>query len=508
MYILGLYSDGDYFKVSLIQKKYGKRRLEFIKEIKKGAFHLAHLKKALEQKGAFFNKNIEVVTAINPEELFVQKFSFPVKGRSKVLKALKFRLSDEDIYFEKGSYFIPIFQKKGNQTEVALYGYTKEAMHSHEEEIKHLGIETHIVSTIPKAFERFIDLFAKVEQPFFLFHLGWETSFFYFVSNKEVKREVSFRCGLKNIVDAVQKDHILTENVDMQRIQELFIESIDQEKKNDSTRLFFEIEKEISRAWTFILEEEKKAQEVFSVLFTGYSDFSRELKPYLPPIDFQEVVLTPHLEYTSSQLASYAIEIGLALEGAISSVTPLQLAQGEMIPYAQKKRVKKSLITFATLLTLSCGVLFVSLNSILSVKKGELKERYERAISELDEKAHLDIDYKNLGSKRKLLQNEAKKLQEKQKILEGPFPFSSVLEWIAKCDQSSFIVENIEYRIVQAPSLEDPLGGYIVEVAIQIEKNEHGWDEFFLKKGENVFFDREPEYEEKTKSSIVRLRLK
>ncbi len=510
MYVLGLYSDGDYFKVSLISKKRGKTRLEFIREFKKDVTNLNTLKKILDKKVSFLGSGIEVVSSLPTEEIFIKKIAFPVTGKRKILKALKFRLSSDEVYSDEDRCFVPMFNSKDGETEVTLYGYTKEAMDGHIQDIKTLGIDSEWISTISRGLERFVNFFAPTTRPFFLFHLGWETSSFYLFSNGEIKREVSFKLGLKNIVDAVQKDHGVIENVDMQKMQDLFIQSIESEKINTSTSIFFEMEKEISRGWTFIVEEEAIAAEVSLVLFTGYSELSRELKPFLPSIDFEEILITPHLEYSSTQITSYAIEIGLALDRIVSDEKTLQLGEGKCIPFAQQKKAKKLLYQYTTLSLITGFFVFCVFEAMFMKKRAEFKNRYEHAVAEIEAYSNLKVKdtFNDLRETRKKLEKAVKQQKERNKVEEGKVPFAAIMEWIDMIKVEGFIIENLEYTVIQ-----DPLEGFIVELVFILEKPEDPEkSDFFMNWAQNpihgMVFDTSPEIEESEKNIIYKVRLK
>ncbi len=471
MYVLGLYSDGDYFKVSLISKRRGKIRIEFIKEFKKSIDNLNALKRILEKKTSFFHPTIEIVSALPSEEVFLRKFMIPLTGDRKVRKALEFQLSSDELYSEEDRYFVPLLKRKGKETEVNLYGYTKEAMEGHLQDVKTLGIDSEWVSTVSRALERFVQFFAIQTESFFLFHLGWESSSMMYFSEGEMKKETSFKIGLKNIIDAVQKDQVILDSVDMHKMQELFIEAIEENKETHATEVFFEVEREISRAWTYIMESEKIALGVNKILFTGYAEFSRELKPYLPPLDLEEIKLLPHLEFSVSQLSSYAIEIGLALDRVVSDKQTLQLGEGRFIPFAQKKKAKKYLSRYVGLSLLSSLMIFFMLNTCFIKKELKLKKRYESAVFSIDglegdKKRKISYTPKGMLETKKALAGVIKGQKLKDKIGKGPTPFASLEKFLTSSQFEQYYVDEISYEVVKGPDDANPLQEYIVDVTI------------------------------------------
>ena len=471
MYVLGLYSDGDYFKVSLISKRRGKIRIEFIKEFKKSIDNLNALKRILEKKTSFFHPSIEIVSALPSEEVFLRKLMIPLPGDRNVRKALEFQLSSDELYLEEDRYFVPLLKRKGKETEVNLYCYTKEAMEGHLQDVKTLGIDSEWVSTVSRALERFVQFFAIQTGSFFLFHLGWESSSMMYFSEGEMKKESSFKIGLKNIIDAVQKDQIILDSVDMTKMQELFIEAIEENKESHATAVFFEVEREISRAWTYIMESEKTSAGANKILFTGYAEFSRELKPYLPPLDLEEIKLSPHLEFSVSQLSSYAIEIGLALDRVVSDKQTLQLGEGRFIPFAQKEKAKKYLNRYLGLSLMSAMMIFLMLNTCFMKKKLHLKNRYESAVVAIDhlegeKKRKISYTPKGMLETKKALAGVIKGQKLKDKIGKGPMPFARVAKFLASCQFEQYQVDEVSYEVVKSPDESSPLQEYIVDVTI------------------------------------------
>lgn len=518
MYVLGLYSDGDYFKVSLLSKKGKSVRIEYIKEFKKNISNLNALKKFIDSKASLFGKKVEVVSALPSEELFIKKITIPLRSIRKVRKALDFQLSSEDIYFDEGRFFVPMYKKKEKETLVTLYGYTKESMEGHLHDIKTLGIDSEWVSAVSRSLERFVQFFIVEKESFFLFHLGWESSSFYFFENREIQKEASFSVGLKNIIDAVQKDNTLAELVDVTKVQELFLDAIEGGHKSACMTVFAEIEKEISRAWTYMIDSTEYANTTDKILFTGYSEFSKEIKTYLPPIDLEEIMLTPHLEFSSSQIGSYAIEIGLALDRVMSDKQTLQLGGGKFIPFTQKKKAVRHLYRYVGLSLLSALMVFFTVDAYFIKKKSALKNRYEEAsgaIASLSGKDTIKFSTKTktLGKNRKKLLDLIKNQSRKDKISKGPVSFCWLSKWMEKLNIEDDSIAEISYEIVQQPDSVAPLQDYIVEVNFlftcpnSIEKAR-----VFKEKTEQEFdginFDRAPEIIGSEERAMVTMRVK
>lgn len=517
MYILGLHSDGEYFKVCLLHRKGKKIRIEFLKEFKKNITNLNVLKKILDKKLSFLNPSVEVVSALSSDEVYIKKLIIPFGSLRKVKKALDFKLSSDELYQDSDRYFVPSYKKMGNETVVTLYGYTKEAMESHLQEVKTLGIDSEWISTVTRAFERFVKYFTPVDRAFFLFHLGWETSFLFFVDNQEISKEVSFTFGLKDVIDAVQKEQVDLDNFDMQIMQDIFFKTLEDGKEGAIRDVFFEFEREISRAWTYMVENHKKAKEASCILFTGYGEFSAQLKEHLPPIDLTEIHMTPHLDYTNAQLKSYAVEIGLALDRALSDSQSLQLAKGEFLPTIQKVKAKKDLTRYGLVSIMGIAMFFFTVDAYFIKKKSTLRHRYKNAVAEiydLQNKKCPNISFrdKSLKLMRKKLALMVKKQKEKTKLGEGPQGMVSVINWLQLCVGKEFALERFDYFISESPGI-DGASDYVLslEVALRKGENTENFDGLLGRlsqsKGE-ISYIEEPQFEVCDDEMTVRVKVK
>jgi hypothetical protein len=292
-----------------------------------------------------------------------------------------------------------------------------------------------------------------------------------YFSEGEMKSEVSFKVGLKNIIDAVQKDQVLLDSVDMTRMQELFIKAIEENGQTHATEVFFEVEREISRAWTYIMETNTSGSEVNKILFTGYAEFSRELKTYLPPLDLEEIKLLPHLEFSALQLSSYAIEIGLALDRIVSDKQTLQLGGGKFIPFAQKKKAKKYLTRYVSLSLISGLMIFLMLHTCFFKKQQNLKRRFESAVIAIDllegdKKRKISYTPKGMLETKKALAAVIKGQKLKDKIGKGPPSFTSVAKLLVSPLFEEYLLDEVTYEVIKSPDKDSPLQEYIVDVTI------------------------------------------
>lgn len=449
MYVLGLYSDGNYFKISLISKKRGKVRVEFLKEFNKATCTFEVLKKSIEKEGRFFKKGVEVATALPLSEVFIKNITLPLVNQGQVYRALDLELSLDGDFLEGGRVYVPKLRKKEGETEVTLFAFTKESMENHLQAIEKLGVNPDAVSTISAAFVRFSSFCNLPKTPYYLFHFGWETSSIHFFDQGEILQEASFSIGFKHIIEAVQKDQLLLDAVDMERVQELFLTALEEKKGSVIRECFTKIEKSISRIQKYISDKDARAEQVDTIVFTGYSEFCRAIKSYIPQINMKELVPS-HEEYTPRQLGSYAIEIGLALDLIQSDDKTLQLAAGDFTPKGQKIKAKKRVQKFFGALSLCVTAISISVYSFFSIKESQLATRYDIAIAKLERfteaKAERFYPAKdNFLKNRKALNNAIKAKIDKDQIRANPILFSSISLWFSSFLPEGFSFDQIEY---------------------------------------------------------------
>jgi hypothetical protein len=448
MYVLGLYSDGNYFKVSLISKKKGKIRIEFLKEFNKGTCNLDFLKKNIDKERGFFNNGVDVVTALPLHDVFIKKFVIPLTNESQVYKALELELSMDEDFLSGGRFYVPKLTKKGGETEVILFAYTKESMEKHLLSIENLGVDPDQVSTVSSAFTRFASFCNLPAIPYFLFHLGWETSSVHFFYEGEIAEEASFTLGFKHIIDAVQKDQLLIDSIDMDKVQELFLTAIE-EKRGVVRECFTKFDKSITRIQKFISDKDPRAGEVEMIVFTGYSEFCRALKDHIKQINLKELVPT-HEDYTPKQLSGYAVEIGLALDKIASDKQTLHLGGNAFIPKGQRIKSKKRAMRFAGSLVLSSVVMFASIYTFFSAKETQLEKRYDLAVSKIETftetKAASFHSVKGMLRKnRKPLTAAIKNKLDRDRVDAAPVSFFVISKWFHTFLSESFSFDEIEY---------------------------------------------------------------
>ncbi|MCH9617775.1 MAG: hypothetical protein SP4CHLAM5_04420 [Chlamydiia bacterium] len=449
MYVLGLYSDGNYFKVSLISKKKGKIQIEFLKEFNKGTGNLDILKKNIGNDRAFFKQEIDVVTALPMHEVFIKKIIIPLANQGQVYKALELELSTDEDFLSGERFYVPKLVKMGDQTEVTLFAYTKESMERHLLSIESLGVDPDQVSSVSSAFTRFTAFCNLPSSPYFLFHLGWESSSIHFFYQGKIAEEASFSLGFKHIIDAVQKDQLLIATIDMDKVQELFFTALEEKKGSFVRELFTKLDKSITRIQKFICDKDTRANEVEAIVFTGYSEFCRSLKDCIAQIDLKEFIPT-HQDYTPAQLSGYAIEIGLALDKIASDKQTLQLGGGFFTPKGQRLKSRKHAMRFAGGLALFSVVMFSSIYTFFSMKEAQLEKRYNLAVSKIATYTGAKTEYFQsvkglLRRNRSRLTTAIKNKQEKDRAHADPVSFLSISKWLNTFLLESFSFDQIEY---------------------------------------------------------------
>lgn len=154
MYILGLHPDGNQFRAALLNCQKGKSKIIFTKEFEDPAF----LKKSLLKEANYREKQLEVVTALSSDEVFIRNFEFPMSQRKKVLEALPFQIESVLPFSQEGSTLLPQFYARKQSTAVTLYSFRNETLKRHLEELQPIGIDPDLVICVPAALLRFAEV--------------------------------------------------------------------------------------------------------------------------------------------------------------------------------------------------------------------------------------------------------------------------------------------------------------------------------------------------------------
>ena len=440
MYVLGLHLDGNYFKVCVLSKKGKEVRIEFLKEFNKDVADLSGLKASLDKKKKLFDSPLEVVSALSQGEVFVRKMEVPFIREKDVHKAVEAKISFEDGE-EEEVYHLTRLQKGKGSTNATVYSFAKKNLEEHYAFIENLGISAEHVTSVEAALERFGQFCGVKDAPYFHFHLGWESSSLYFFEKGKLVEGSFFSFGFKEVVEAVQKDHLLLEEVEVEGVQKLFLQSLREAKEGVVHETFVKLKHSLARVRGYI-ERKVEVPGETKVLFSGYAEFSRLLKGEIEEISKKEFI-PHHKDFSPLELSAYAIEIGLALdrtekgEGVQLSVEPC-LSTGKK--KSRKKRAARLLLQGMASALLFVGTAFL----VVTQKEVGLEKRYQKAFALI--KKH--TGKKHLARDNKALLTAVKQKEKEAQAMMGPIPFYTLSNWFTSFLGEGEMFDAIEYRAI------------------------------------------------------------
>ncbi|MBM3201231.1 MAG: hypothetical protein FJZ56_02350 [Chlamydiae bacterium] len=364
MDILAIRAEKEYVKFVLMEFHRKKIRLVSMKECKKDLIDI-------DAKKAY------IASALSPEDVLVRKIDLPLKSRQAIKKALPFQI--ESLIPEEAKVITKLLPKK-TSTEVHLYAFRETKVKKHLLEMQQMGFDPIFVTSIPLALEQFAKQFLPKKERLIVMHFGWQES--YYIDIKEQTSRV-VRFGFKDLLDAVEIKYLKTDNLSATQLLSLVPEMV-------ASRLAKEHER--------VLDALKKNSdtEVFSIAYTGHKEAARALLQK----DIEEVDIVSHLEFDEEMIASYAVEIGIAL----ATETSLQFRQNS-------KRAKKELKRALYQVMLAASFTFFTLFSF--VHHEYIQEKKEIG------KLYQDVSFSQQMNLDQIKKEYVKRKQEAARVLKG-----------------------------------------------------------------------------------------
>jgi hypothetical protein len=392
MYVLGVHSDGDYFKVALIKNTKKKTRIVFLEEFKKDIVDLNHLRERLLREPNLKIEELEVVSLLNPDEVFTKNLTFPFKNKSAIYKALPFQLEK---LFPMSSEHITThaeIEKEGKGANVTLYSYFNETLDLHLEDIQTLGLESDSVTAVSKAILGFKKFFIGKEESAVIFYLGWEKSYIVYTGNNTFKENLLIELGFKHFIDAAREDFSSINQIDSEFIKKEIRNFFSKELLEGALKeVFQKLQKNLFRSFEYIKKKEKL--EEVQLLVLGYSDIADAFVSGLKSGVSLILEISPHLEFCREDLKAYAIEIGAALEVSENPERHFEFRSNHSISEKWVKKIETKKKLFFSL-ALCFSLITTSLSfAFLIFKQREIKRDFSELVKKAGEKP---IHYKKM----------------------------------------------------------------------------------------------------------------
>ena len=474
MYILSIHPDGEYFKVTLLSQKGKKMKIEFMSDLRKDIVDLNQLKRKIDLVTRGREDSIEVISALDPEEVFVRSLELPLRRRRSIMKALPFQLEKLLPFSQEYSTTLPIIKRLQKSSEIILYSFLNETMDDHIQNIKTFGFTPDWVSTVPRGLLRFAKTFAAESENCLMFHLGWARSYLVAISGGEEIFSTPISIGLKDFIDALKDDFRTSDEVSLSLL-EVEIERCSKESDSESQMSFVlqEVEKQIYRVIEF-LKRNNKLADCKGVIFTGYTETVKKISKWMDAFPGECIDLIPHLEYETKEVAAYALEIGLAIDCLERGSQSVQLRVGAYMPKRLYQKVKKRSKIFIGLSCLTSLLIFATIVSFHVKREVGLKERFSRIVNlsgaDMNRFPFLQKTFVRREELKKGIADLVKGLKTvklEDGLVNEPTLVNETFEWFYPHLTNEITIVNIHYQLSTYPIASDPQKEYAVEYTLR-----------------------------------------
>ena len=468
MYVLGIHPDGDYFKVALLKCSGKKSRIIFLQEYKKDILDLNQLKRKILKETKYKQEDIETISALTPEEVFVKNISFPFTSKSSVMKALPFQMEKLLPFSEEHVITIAQIKRGKKESNVTLYTFFNETLQSHLQDIKTLGFDSDTVSTVSKALSRFKSYFVKERQTVTLLYFGWEKSYLIYVDGEETKHSLVIEVGFRMLIDAAKEDYPDVAEIDFTFLKKEIVKYFKKELCEGQVKdVFLKLWKGLARSFEYIKKKETLSH--LDLVHLGYSAISEDMTNNMSEVSTKSIDISPHLEFDRQQLKSYAIEIGLALDSSQADKNKIQFRIGEFAPSKQIAKIKRKIRALLGLSIICSVVTFVLMTLFFVKKEALIRERFNYITTLGYDKPKSYSGIQKAFFSANQFQKEMDLFLEKirgQKqeggFLKEPLLVSECLKEITK----EIRPKEIQYELLSYPTLEKSKEGYIAKLVI------------------------------------------
>ncbi|MCH9612178.1 MAG: hypothetical protein S4CHLAM102_06620 [Chlamydiia bacterium] len=510
MYALGIHSDGDYMKCALIKGRGKRLHIECLEGFDKEIFNTGQLEKALFNKTGIDDlfEKVPTASALSSKDLFIRSLKLPLTKKEAIYNALKYQVEEISPFQAAESTVVPLIapdpSEKGH-SRVTMFAFRDEVMQTHIDGVKGLGIKPSWVACVPTALQRFAGFFAEGEKGVIVFYFGWSITEMVLVIDDMIISSTHIEIGLKDFYHAMSIDSPDCGEFDLDALKEEmhYFGALNTEKSN-LYQLLENYYQRVSRAMEYFAEQEQGTE--VGILYTGFLDAIDFLENLMGGFNRKPIEMTPHLNYSRETLSTYAIEIGLALNVMNTDKNTLQLRVGKWMSSLQVRRAK--MFTKRYLAAIACTTLlcFGFSNLILLIKENQLKEHFQRVLTESHIKRlpidpsrltfldKLFVSRKSLSGAIEYISREMTQEMAPASYLAAPPTVSGLMEGLevglGKFGQD-FHAATLDYALDKHPSLDQPKEAYMAKVVFGYEaKNRQVAEKVYARLKELSFVDK------------------
>lgn len=474
MYFIGLHRENHFLHVALLQ---GDKKNPSIKLLR--SFVIKDNEEDVKPLYNLFleldKKNIHICSSLSLDDVLYRKIELKLTKSSVIKKMIPFQFEENHPYSYKDAIVLPFLEKnnKTGQSTISFFSARKQNVQDHLDSWQMLGIEPEFITSSTRALTCFSQHFFPRESSLFIFHLGSEKSSWILMQEGRLTHSLCVDFGSSKFLSAVKTDfpsksqgeilHLLQTKKDL-----LFLES---PQFAETAKVFSQLQKQFLRMYLFCQQnaESELPQKIVitgeMVSFHCIDQFYRRCFPdfsFLTPVDSNQRV-------SSTDLHTYAIPVGACLDALAQDEQTQQFRQEAFAPQKHKQRRHKLILSYFSLLLLSCFSLHFTGKIALQKKAGAIVQKHGISFS----------GEKILYSTPEEFLQKLESSRKEEGLKKASFPYfpttfsvSEVLFWLSSeqspgTENGQITIEKFRYVLTQFPKMGKKIEPYVVKIEME-----------------------------------------
>lgn len=349
----------------------------------KGASIVAHRKKPSLIRLFTLNSEIDnvkrlyihqpiITTGLEGKDVLVRSLHLPLTRDKDIKATLAFQAEPLLPYAADQALLThQITLKTQESTTLTLLVAHKECVQSHLESWQALQIEPEKVACVPSALCQFGSVYVHLDKTYLILHLQQQRITCVLIHQDKLLASYAHSEGLEILLKAQAKDGI---NSLPQNGAEW--QSLEQEKNSPFAEALRRLQKEIVKM-SYALAKELKGEVIEGIVVTGEAaDLEGLSQVLIQPLHLPLLACNPCTGYSSKELLSYAVPIGLALGSLPGHSSSIDFRQQEWsYPHPWRRLLGPITIYFVSVFLLSLGFYFFG-QQYLHYHEDRLKQTY------------------------------------------------------------------------------------------------------------------------------------
>lgn len=473
MIFLGIHADGQALKIAKARKQKQIITIELLRTLPQ--YEEDSIVKPLYTLEPTIGKEFKVVTGLESCEVFIRTLQLKLFDKRKVLAALPFQLEGLVPFPLSEAFIIPQIsrQKQDTSSRVQIFAVKDKQIENHLEKMNSFELDPDIVSSSPNALARYFSYFYSTRPDAIMFYFGAEGSTALCFAANKMEASYPFSFGIEKLIQSLWQDFPdLTRSDLLEMAYSLELNEVSPSSSPHFFETLFQLQREIDRILSFFQTKPygKTQKIIIAGSFSSFSKFRDFFKSSLP--ESFELIASPAFgPYDESTIESFAIPIGLALDGGIGDERSLQLRQKMFISERAFRKKASSLLTYFGACAALALSLFISCHFYM-VKK-------EKFLTSLCESYFPDSSSAgDLGDRIAVIEKKLAK-QKKSSVLLLQMPsVSEVLAWLSThptltrgtdslINLDLIDIKHIRYQIIKHPKINAPGVAAVIKVDLE-----------------------------------------